>query len=419
MLPDQDLDTLIVKLSRETKDALKAMLGAYAQALLNMPMQLESLMKEYGPRVQALREKEAQLTEKALKERKLPYGQPMQGLGTSSSGYGRGRTPDYEYGPYSGYGPYYGGEGYQPYQDYRGSQPSAGESQGAEKRGGDSEKEKKEAKQDKEKEEQKKEKDIAKVTPKDKKDRTRELAKEDLKELERSLNEAQESINKHGNFLQNAPAKTKAQSAKRAETFYGDLEAITKKIDRAEEPLQFFKHDTRLLEKKEQTEFNKKFADLWQTHRSFFTTVQAQIDALQQTEIQAKRKATKGAPETTEQQAIDQKLAPQPPLKSSDTEKKEAISEDSVFQASGEDIQRLFGERPYEKELLSQDVSTQTMPLNTLAPEPAIKTSSPIKATSIPTTEIQPEAPQTPLSPLSAALRTLIQSFDAVAHIQP
>lgn len=410
VLPDQDLDTLVMKLSRETKDALKAMLGAYAQALLNMPMQLDSLMKEYGPRAQELREKEAQLSEKALKERKLPYAQPMQGLGASGSGYGRGRSPDYEYGPYAGYGPYYGGEGYQPYQDYRGSQPSAGESQGAGKKGGDSEKGKKETKQDKEKEEQKKEKEIAKVTPKDKKDRTRELAKEDLKEIENALNEAQESINKHGDFLQNAPTKTKAQSTKRADAFYGDLEAITKKIDRAKEPLQFFHYDIRLLEKKEQTELKKKCADLWQTKKGFFQAILTQIDSLQQKERAALAKTIKAIPEKSTQKADENEA-----VSSQTTAAVEMGTQTENMPVSGEDIQQSFGKLPSTPESLAQEIAMQ--PQLPLSQTGAIKQANAGTTKSTPIAQELPEEPQTPLSPLSKALHTLIEQYDKVTAL--
>ncbi len=412
VLPDQDLDTLVMKLSRETKDALKTMLGAYAQALLNMPMQLDALMKEYDPRAKELREKEAQLSEKALKERKLPYGQPMQGLGATSPGRGRGRTADYDYGPYSGYGPYYGGEGYQPYQDSRGSQPGVGSAEEAGKKASDAEKGKKGTKEDKEKE-----KDIAKVTPKDKKDRTRELAKEDIKLIESSLNEAQDSLSKHADFLTMPATKTKEQK-KRADAFYSDLEALTKKIDRTKEPLQFFQYDIRLLEKKEQAELKKKCADLWQTKKGFFQAMLTQIDSLQQKEKAALAKTIKTIPEKSTQKSDENETVSSQTTATVSSQTTATVEEGTQTESnsvSGEDIQRLFGERPYTPESLAQEIALQ--PQLPLSRAGAIQPANAVTTKSVPIAQELPEEPQTPLSPLSNALHNLIEEYDKVTAL--
>ncbi|MDZ4124810.1 MAG: hypothetical protein U1E02_11635, partial [Hydrogenophaga sp.] len=376
-LPEQDLDSLVTKLSRETKTALKAMLGAYAQAPLNMPLQLDALMKEYDPRTKELREKEAQLSEKALKERKLPYARPMGDLSSRESGYGRGGST-YPY-DYSGYGPYSGDYGSynQPYGSYPGGSAEGDSGKAEGEKGGSGKGDTTKSKTDTEEEE--KAKKLKASTPPARKDRALELTKEDIKEFEKYLIDAKNALKAPADILNN-PA---------------DTDTATQKIARVQEPLTHLKHEIRLLDKKDKEKYAKKIAEIWKPLKETFDSVDKKIDTVL---IRGKQPATS---DINKKKNITKKpLAINAPSQPSISESTPITSE-----VSGEDLQRLFGDRPYEKEI-AEPITQETPATKKLLPQRTPEEETTTKD------DLPEQEPKTHLTNLSKKLKNLIQNLD-------
>jgi hypothetical protein len=246
---EEETDSLIQKLTRETKQALRSMLDTYAQALMNIPPQLDAIIKSYGPRAKELLEKEKELSERALKERKSPPAHPIRGLSPS---YGRdGYQPSYPTYEYPGYPGYPAGTEYgYPYGGYpeTASQDQAKPEKPVEP-GGKWDKE-----EAGEKEKRKRPKDHL---PEEKK-------KFALDELKNVVSTFEDNVKKTEDDIKNGP------SAYASAVLYAD---------RAIQNIDSAKHFLEIVSKKDQKTYKKKIADAYGPHKDFFDGIIASLDA--------------------------------------------------------------------------------------------------------------------------------------------
>ena len=135
-----------------------------------------------------------------------------------------------------------------------------------------------------------------------------------------------------------------------------------------------------------------------------------QIDSLQQKEKAALAKTIKTIPEKSTQKSDENET-----VSSQTTATVEEGTQTESNSVSGEDIQRLFGERPYTPESLAQEIALQ--PQLPLSRAGAIQPANAVTTKSVPIAQELPEEPQTPLSPLSNALHNLIEEYDKVTAL--